>query len=192
MSPIKRRNDLGDDRLRVAIGYGFDFTNEKTAEFAGVSESTAKRWKQDPDILAIVGHVAAARALSGAFGVDASVGKLAERAEDRIKAVFDRSLRLTERLLQQAEMASEQPGEGVLPLLMEIHKNITVWAGKFAASEAPKRVEMKGSIDHAHIHATIPLADAENIFEARRAIKSVEGQALIAGSTAVTEAELVS
>ena len=67
---------------------------------------------------------------------------------------------------------------------MEIHNKITVWASKYAASEAPKRVQFDGSVQHAHIHV-VGFAEARHMLDTAREIDSAIGQRLIEGDADV-------
>ena len=68
-------------------------------------------------------------------------------AQDRIKGLFDKAFLVSERAVNRAlEMGDDIGYEQAL----EVHKSFTTWAAKFAASEAPKRLEMAGRVDHQH------------------------------------------
>lgn len=68
-------------------------------------------------------------------------------AQERIKAVFDRALTITERLIEKAESLGD---DLTLAEAMDIHKNLTQWAAKFVASEAPKRLQVES--EHVEVH----------------------------------------
>lgn len=181
MTVSRRRADLDDDRLKAAVAFGFGLTNEKTAEFAGVSVSTIKRWKDDPEIKRVGSVIDACQTVAKSLAIKDSVSDVVSSAEDRIKAVFDRSLKLTERAIKNAEDAGNDLS---LAELMEIHNKITIWASKYAASEAPKRMQYEGSVQHAHVHV-VGFAEARRMLETAKEIDSAIGQHLIAGDAEV-------
>lgn len=74
--------------------------------------------------------------------------KANDNAEERIKALFGRAFAMTEKVIERAE----QQGDAVsLETAMEIHQKITIWASKFVAQEAAKRVEVTGAVLHGHV-----------------------------------------
>jgi hypothetical protein len=166
MTISRRKTELSDDRIKVAIAYGFDSTNEEAAAFGDVSPSTSKRWKTDPEIRQISEAVGAYLSIYKSKQVKDAVGDAVQSAEERIKALFTRSLRLTERVLQKAE---EQGDAVSLDEAKYIHENIAKWAAKFAASEAPKRMQVEGSHTHTHV-AVLSLPEVENIVKTRQIV----------------------
>lgn len=98
------------------------------------------------------------------------------RAENigRIQNLFTRAIALSEKALERAErlqqdgeeLACRKCGDPVLvcsncsapfrtemtlETLMKIHADFTVWGAKFSASEAPKRIEVGGRVDHVQV-----------------------------------------
>lgn len=179
---IDRRKGLEDDRLKVAIAYGLGFTNPEAAEFGGVSESTAKRWKTDDLTRWVSNAVAAGLSIYKSRQVKNAVDEAVESAEDRIGRLFDRSLRFAERILQKAESKGD---EIEIEEAKYIYENIAKWAAKYKVSEAPKRMEFEGKQTHTHVHV-LSLAEAGNIWERRKQIESV-GRPLIAGESNVID-----
>lgn len=135
---------------KIAVCLGLGMSQEKCAEHLGITRQTIfNHTKKDPEFFqSAVATVKAIRDLTQT----ANISSAALAAEDRIKSFFDRSFRLSEQLLTEAEQNGADPAQ-----LMEIHKNFTMWAAKFAASEAPKRMKFEGSIEHEHklIDATV-------------------------------------
>jgi hypothetical protein len=118
---------------------------EKAAEHVGIAPNTVRAHLDTNRqyIFTVKSEVEAILAVSAARKVE----EIVKPAEDRIKSFFDRSFRLSEKALQRAE----EMGDDIDPkLLVAIHKDFTVWASKFAASEAPKRLQMEGSVQHDH------------------------------------------
>lgn len=185
MTISRRRTDLSDDRLKAAIAYGFDATNEEAASFAQVSDSSVKRWKTDPEIKQISEAVAAFKSIYESKRLKDAVTDAVESAEERIKRLFDRSLRLSEKALQKAEAEGD---EITYEKLVQIHENFTKWASKYAASEAPKRMQFEGSVQHSHVHV-IGLSEARNVLETARIIDSAVGRPLIAGESNVIDVQ---
>lgn len=178
MTIDKRRKDLDDDRLRAAVAFGFDLTAEKTAEFAGVSLSSVKRWKTDPEITAVTETVRACHSIARSRDLEsAATDALTDNAE-RMKRVLDRALRQTERALTAIEN-EENPD---FQQLLAVHQNMTMWATKFFVSEAPKRLQMEGSHTHTHVHV-ISLAEAANHHETKQLVS----RPLIAGAANVID-----
>lgn len=81
--------------------------------------------------------------------VDARVKKAedTQKAEARITEVFARALRLSEKLLDKAEKLGDAASE---KLLFKIHNDFTKWASNYAASAAPKRIQLSGEVHHTH------------------------------------------
>jgi predicted transcriptional regulator len=120
-------------------------TVEKTAEFLGVVANTVRN-RIDGNrayIMGVKGEVESVLAVSAAKKVE----EIVRPAEERIKSFFDRSFRLSERALQRAEEAGDDID---IKSLMAIHKDFTQWSAKFSASEAPKRLEVGGGVEHVH------------------------------------------
>lgn len=183
MTIDKHRHDLEDDRLRVAAAIGFGLTIEKTAEFAGVSGSTVKRWKDDPEIKGVAAIVSAGLSVWRALNVDSELANINETAEKRIKRLFDRSFLLSEQALKRAEMDGDKV---TLEQLMAIHENFTKWAAKYAASEAPKRLDVNQTTTKTVYHV-VGLADAENILSTQKQLQQIAPKALIAGGQPVID-----
>lgn len=182
MSIDGRRKDLDDDRLKTGIAFGFNASQEDTAEFAGKSLSTVKRWKTDPEIIRVSEAVAAYKSIDASKRVKNAVTEAVGNAEDRIRRIFDRATRLTERAVERVEALGDN---ATIEELMEMHKQITVWASKYAASEAPKRISVEGTMEHT-FKAAISLADAENLLIARKQLHNI-GPKLIAGESDVID-----
>lgn len=172
MSIDKRRKDLDDDRLRAAVAFGFDLIAEKAAEFAGVSLSTVKRWKSDPEMLAVSEAVRACHSVSRSRDLESAATEVLTDNTSRMKSVLDRALKQTERALTLIE----NEGSPDFQQLLAVHQNFTMWATKFFVSEAPKRLQMEGSHTHTHVHV-ISLAEAAN----HHATKQLVSVPLIAG-----------
>jgi len=182
LSIDQRRKDLGEDRLKVAIGYGFGFSNAAAAEFGGVSESSAKRWKTDPEIVNVTEAVAACLSLWRSKQVKTAVAEAVDNAEERIGRIFDRATRLTERAVKKVE---DMGDNATLEMLMDMHKQITTWAAKYRVSEAPKRMQLEGSQTHTHVHV-LSLAEAGQIWERKKQIETI-GRPLLAGAPNVID-----
>ena len=141
-----------DQKIGIALGAGMSV--EKAAEFVGIAPNTLRAHLDTNGtyILAVKAETETALALTASKKVQDVV----KPAEDRIKSFFDRSFRLSERALAEAERQADEAEKGGadnkvdLKALMAIHKDFTVWAAKFSASEAPKRMEMTGSVEQVH------------------------------------------
>lgn len=181
MTIDKRRKDLDDDRLKIGIAFGFGFSNPEAGSFAEVSESTAKRVKTNPEIVRVTEAVASALSIYKSKQLKNAVTEAVGSAEDRIKRLFDRSLRLSERALERAE---EQGDQISYEQLVEIHETFTKWASKYTVSEAPKRMEFEGKQTTTHVHV-LSLAEAGNIWERRKQIQS--GRSLVEGEPNVID-----
>ncbi len=167
--------------MRAAIGLGMGFTNDEAAKFAGKSVDVVKRYKTDPPVQKVIAHVEAAVAIQRSKSIGEAVAGASEAAEDRIKRLFDRTFKLTERLVKQAEDAGDAL---TLAELMDIHKNITVWASKFAASEAPKRFDVNSKSTQLHVHV-LSLSEAGNLLRTRQELQSLQPKALIAEANVI-------
>lgn len=169
--------------MRAAIALGLGFTNEEAAKFAGKSIDVVKRYKTDPPVQTVIAHVEAAVAIGRSKSIGEAVSDASEAAEDRIKRLFDRTFKLTERLVQKAEELGE---DATAADLMDIHKNITMWASKFAASEAPKRFDVNSKSTQLHVHV-FSLAEAGNLLATKKELASLQPKALIAEATVIRD-----
>jgi DNA-binding CsgD family transcriptional regulator len=132
-----------DRQIGICLGSGM--SPERAATHLGVAANTVRNHiaTNGDYILKVKSETETILAVNAAKKVADVVGT----AEERIKGLFDKAFRLTERAIQKAE----DKGDDIeLSELMEIHNRITVWASKFAASEAPKRLEVNGSVEQVH------------------------------------------
>lgn len=165
---IREFDTFDDAELKLGIARGLDLTVEKSAEAASISLSTANRWIVDDKIkrlISITRTAAAGRAEKVATDV-------VRTAQQRMMWVFDEAFKLTEKLIEKAK---EKGDKLTSEELMEIHKNITVWAAKYNVSEAPKRLESYNQNTHVHAHV-IGFADAANILATRQMIAGAQPQ----------------
>jgi hypothetical protein len=72
----------------------------------------------------------------------------AQSAEQRVSAIFARALTVSERMLSRVENAGD---EAEMDDLRRIHKDFTKFFAPWAASQAPKRIEMGGNVTHTHV-----------------------------------------
>lgn len=99
------------------------------------------------------------------------VTEVAEVAEARIKKLFNRAFAITETLIDKAERLGDQI---TISEAMEIHKAITQWAAKFAASEAPRRMEFAGTVNHDHkLVPTALFAALESVMREQKLLPEV-------------------
>lgn len=147
----KIRHEIGDEHLSVAIGRAFGFTHDETAEFSGVSRSSARRFEdpreRDTAFQAVFSRVAAALSLYKSRAVTDAVSTVVGTAEQRIARLFDDVFLLTERLVRRAKLAGDEIS---MKDLLVIHNEITKWAARYVASEAPKRLELTS--EHTETH----------------------------------------
>jgi hypothetical protein len=61
--------------------------------------------------------------------------------------MFDRALAISEKALQRAEALGDSI---TAEEIAAIHKDFTLTFAKFSASEAPKRLEVGGQVEHVH------------------------------------------
>lgn len=182
--PNLRATDQTDALGPVFLGLGL--TWEEAADQLGVSRNTLynRSAKNPTQFEAIRSKVAAAVATRDAKTLSQATGKTADMvatAHDRISGIFDKSFRLTERLIQKAEAEGDDVS---LDRLMEIHKNITVWSSKFIVSEAPKRLQMEGNVEHSHRMVSDDTIQRLTTFMAKH-------QALLTAPADAIEAEVV-
>lgn len=146
---MAKKADLTDSDWQIAIGYASGMTQEAIAEHLGVSSETIRLRKQDPERHQLDRRTALAEAILARQWAK-KLAREGESAEERLKGFFDRSFRVSEALLRKIEAQ----GDGAeVADLMEVHKNFTMWAAKFAASEKPKHVktEIAGEVTHTHV-----------------------------------------
>jgi len=130
---------------KIAICFGLDQTQNATADLLGVTRQTvANHVSANPTFFDIL--VPFVKTLE-ATRQSKNVTLVAEKAELRIKRMFDRAFAITERLIKKAEDLGDKI---TIEQAMEIHSKITVWASKFTASEAPKRSDQ--TTTHTEIH----------------------------------------
>ena len=134
-------NDDADRQLaldwRIAICLGLDMTQQETAEAVGVSRATV--YSHLATNTRFFDYATACVRTINAMRVSKSVTQVTDRAEMRIKKLFDRAFIVTERLVAKAEKMGD---EITWEKAMEFHKALTIWASKFSASEAPKRLDL--------------------------------------------------
>lgn len=146
----KNVNTFGEDGQdgidwRIAICFGLGMKQNETADALGVIRQTvAAHIEENQQFFDLIIPFVKALDTSRA---SKNVSLVAEKAETRIKRMFDRSFRITERLIEKAEKLGD---DITIKEAMEIHDKITVWSSKFAASEAPKRFD--GTTTHTEIH----------------------------------------
>jgi hypothetical protein len=140
----KAKDDLD---IKFGICSGVGLTVEATAELCDVSRTTFyehtkknlaafDRWRRFGEQLKL-------KAIEPAV----KKAEVASTNEERMSAVFLRGLSLSEKLLQKIEDKGE---EATIEELRDIHKQFTRWAAPWAASQAPKRVQIEGEVVHAH------------------------------------------
>lgn len=160
-SPESSFSDLD---IKIGVARALGLSNEKTAEVADCSISTVKRRIVEPDIKRLEALARTILTLADANKASAVVAT----AQERVSALFDRAFLITERLIQKAEDLGDLI---TLEQAMDIHKNLTVWAGKHVVSEAPKRLEVdqKHEVTHRMVPSTI-FAALENVMREQRAL----------------------
>lgn len=174
----------GDDLQleRFAICRGLGLTVEETVSACGLSSNQTyyNRTAKDAARFDALRTFTEARAEQI---VAKRVGKISTSVsnEERIGQLFGRALALSERLLSKAE---EKGDDITLDELSEIHKTFTQWAAKYAASEAPKRIQVGGQVEHVHV-----LAD-ETVDRLTKSLEKAERFGLLPPAT-VVEAEIV-
>ena len=146
----KTVEELEEKVLPLAITAGAGMPIETLTAHCGVATQTYYNRLEDPDAKTYFDHWKAFTAAAVEKEVERRVRKIesAQSNEAKIGAIFTRALALTEKALEKAEKLGD---EATLDGLVEIHSKITVWASKFAASEAPKRVEIGGKVQHVHV-----------------------------------------
>lgn len=130
---------------QAAVCMGLGMSEEKTAAYIPVDRKTIRRHRAKiPGLWAE--RIAFVRGVKENF-LTAVAEARNGNAEDRIKSLFDRAFRLTEKAITKAEQLGD---ELTLKELIQIHREFTVWSASFAASEAPKRLQVSGEIEHKH------------------------------------------
>ena len=171
---VDRTREMPDNRMKAAVARGMGLTLAKAADFAGVTPTSLDLWQKLPEFTRVVTIVSACKALDLA-GV---IQKANLTAETRIRGVFERSLIMTERAIQKVEDLGD---EATLATLMDMHAKVTVWASKFAASEAPKRLEVDSQTQVTHRHV-LSLPDAMHLMARRGEVSAARAPtALIEG-----------
>ena len=72
----------------------------------------------------------------------------AQSAEQKVSAIFARALTVSERMLKRVEEAGDN---ATAEDLKDIHRHFTKFFAPWAASQAPKRIEMGGNVTHTHV-----------------------------------------
>lgn len=160
-----------DKELKLGIARGLDMTLEKSCEIAEISMSTGNRWIVDDKLkrlIALTKTVVAQR-------TEKMTSEVVRTAQQRMMWVFDEAFKLTEKLIEKAKGRGD---ELTAEELMDIHKNITVWAAKYNVSEAPKRLESYNQNTHVHAHV-IGFGDAENILRTRQMVDAAQSLPVI-------------
>lgn len=137
---------------RVALCLGLGMTQEQTAEYLGCVRQTIGNHldKNSKFFDRAINEVQTIKARA----VTPVVNEVIEVAEERIKKLFNRAFAITEKVVSKAEGLGD---DITLAQALEIHKSLTQWAAKFAASEAPRRVQLEGKVQHNHVQVPAAL-----------------------------------
>lgn len=162
--PFRRPPD--ESHALILVGIAAGLTHEQIGEALGLTRQTigltiAKTDTWFKRLIPQAKAIAARR-------VQATVEKELISAEARLKRLFDRSFCITEKVLDKAEAAGDNI---TIQEAMDIHKSITQWAAKFAASEAPKRLSVEGTVNHDHRAVPSHIFDAiDSVLREQRAL----------------------
>lgn len=133
--------------IKFGICSGIGLTVEATAELCDVSRTTYyERTKKNLPTFNRW-HDFAAKLRERAIAPAIKKAEVASTNEERMSAVFLRALTLSEKRLERAEALGEEISDEEL---RAIHKDFTKWAAPWAASQAPKRIQVGGEVVHTH------------------------------------------
>lgn len=176
----------------MAIAVGLGMTVEQAAESAGLQRATYyQRHEKNPDFYnkwKSYTESAAEKTLALRIGA----AKAAQSAEDKIVSRLDDALKITDRIVKELT-TDDNAGRcdecgrlstDTLKDLIAGQKAITQWVGKFAASEAPKRLQVSGAVMHGHVALQDDtVAALAGLMQHMRAIPAL--------ATSIPEAEVV-
>lgn len=148
------KNERLDEKLAICVGLGM--TSQEAADFCGVSRQTYYNRCEALPFAEIRAFTQAAAEKTLALRIAAT--KSAQTAEEKIVSRLDSALQITDKVIaaltaDDAKGRCEECGRlepAMLKELMAGQKAITQWVSKFAASEAPKRLQVEGTVVHQH------------------------------------------
>jgi hypothetical protein len=147
-----RLRTYDDTDVLAAIAHALGMSWAETASLLNVGESTlynrsAKNAPFYDKVRAFTEARIAERDARAAARTANKSSDLIASAQDRIKGLFDKAFLVSERAVHKA---LEDGDDITYEKALEVHKSFTTWAAKFAASEAPKRLQMEGQVNHNH------------------------------------------
>ncbi len=162
-----------DIDLKLALCVASGLTVEESAVICGVSPGTYyNRTAKNADYFE-KWRSFAETVIEKAIAARTAKLKATQTAEDKIVSRLDSALKVTDRLLDHltddgASEACDTCGRGNAATVKELlagQKQITQWVARFAASEAPKRLEIGGSVIHEHVVMLDDTVDSLRSFE---------------------------
>jgi hypothetical protein len=140
---LAKKTDDSDIKMAVLVGLGASI--EDAADFVNLGRQTYyNRSSNHPALYSQwidFGKAAASRILAKHI-------VRAEKAasnEEKLISRYDKALAVMDKAIQKVETLGD---EATLKELLEATRTITHFTAKFAASEAPKRLEVNGSVEH--------------------------------------------
>lgn len=147
-----------DTDLKLALGVGVGLTIADATSVCGVSEGTYyNRVDKRPEFFD-TWRAFASLLRNRALAAEVAKLKAGQKAEDKIISRLDAALKITDKIIEQLT-GEDNAGRchecdritpETMKELLAAHKAITQWVGKFAASEAPRRIAMEGNVQHTH------------------------------------------
>jgi hypothetical protein len=141
--------ELEEKVLPLAIAAGAGLSVDDITALCDVATQTYYNRQSDPDAKTYFERWKAFTSTAVEKEVERRVRKIeaSVSAEQRMSDVFLRALTLSEKRLKRAEELGDEITDDELKA---IHKDFTRWAAPWAASQAPKRIEMGGTVSHVH------------------------------------------
>jgi hypothetical protein len=135
------------EAFKMGVATGAGLTVEAVANLCGVVPGTYyNRTAKHPgpfDLGRSFGQILRERAIAA----EVTKAKVSEKAEDKIISRLDRALSLGDRAIDKLEAMGDT---ATLKDLLLAHKILTEFYADFAASKAPKRVQVEGGVAHEH------------------------------------------
>lgn len=164
------RNDDLEIRLGIAVALGL--TIAEACDLCDVTSGTYyKRTENSPDFEKYRAFTVLASQKS--FAKQVAKVATAQTAEEKIVSRLDGSLKITDKIIKHltededygrcAECKRIAPD--IIKELLAGQKAITQWIGKYAASEAPKRLQINGTVTHEHVAIQDSTVDAIAAFQ---------------------------
>jgi len=146
-----------DMKIAIAIGLGMSVT--ETADVLDISRQTLYNRVTAQNALHDTWRYTVEGLAEKTLTIRIGAAKSAQTAEQKITSRLDNALKVTDKILAQLTSEDESGTctecgritPNAMSELLAAQKSITTWISSYAASQAPKRVSLEGSMTHRHV-----------------------------------------